>query len=663
MIKDIAHTASLHTYLEPDNKKFYIKLSPSVLNNAVPERSGFPFLIINESDPIASLIEAQVVSDAGSEVKRVFLLIQRDKYLIKEDELRPLNNRDVNESWQKAFSFYAKQSHDGSFILLSDQINKEGGLSALSSLFYCKTRKIFFIPPCPECGLPLKQCEDDTLLKSSGLQPFSGSLNRYLYCPVCSLSDSLNFYVKESEQSDPLIIKDQWALIKEFGLLREVNKEITAFPCNDCQLHQECYGPDNSVITRIVPFSFYPFYMFIFEAMSLNALDFISLLSGAAFEEVEALLEDKREFGRISCLKAIKQDCMAGTPFLFNHDERYFLEVLYLKLSFLGEVFQKLQSGNSMFVHPDLRLSADQIWIRLPGQGGLLPFYWNFSVGFMDINSYQAVPLLFQKPAAGSLFFSGLFWSYTLLVNSKQKMQDISSALGKLIFSESSVSSEQLVNESIFLPANIFWEPDGKNINNEWRPVWEKSVSLGWSLLKAGYQNDAAWNEKEFQQDLEDLRIEVREKLFQKEIAYSIPVLPVVDKTANSAEDEGIHKILMGIMNRMQPPDQVKPVQVKPVTEEYKDEEFRETVIISPQRQEKVVIKEPQEETETITPMGAGGAAGGAEKEEDMEKTVILSSKDLEQKPPPPPLQSTVKPDEDFLAETVILKPGEKGKK
>lgn len=651
MIKDIAHTASLHTYLEPDNNNFYIKLSPSVRNNAVSEQSVFPFLIINESDPIACLIEAQVVSDAGSEVKRVFLLVQRDKYLVKEDELRPLNNRDVNDSWQKAFSFYAKQRQDGSFILLSDQIDKKGGLSALASLFYCKTKKVFFLPPCPKCGIPLQQCEDDTLLKSSGLQPFSSSLNRYLYCPACSSPDSLNFYVNESEQSDPPAIKDRWTLIKEFGLLREVNKDTTAFPCNDCQLHQECYGPDNSVITRIVPFSFYPFYMFIFEAMSLNALDFISLLSGATFEEVEALLENKREFGRINCLKAVKQNCMAGTPFLFNHDERYFPEVLYLKLSFLGEVFQNLQSGNSLFMHRDLRLSADQIWIKLMGQGGLLPFYWNFNVGFMDINRHHAVPLLFQKPAADSLFFLGLFWSYTLLVNRQQKMPDISSALGKMISSEGSGSFEKLGNESVFLPANIFWEPAGKNINNEWRPVWEKSVSMGWSLLKAGYQNDAVWNEKEFQQELENLRREVREKLFQKEISYSIPVMPVEDKIATRAEDEGIHETLMGILNRWQP-----PVQVKQVVEEDKEEEFRETVIISPQRLDKGVIKEAPVETETITLMGAGGAG----KEEELQETVILSSKDLEQKPPPPQLK--VKPDEDFLAETVILKPGEKGK-
>ena len=65
-MSDITHTASLLTYLESNNNRFYIKLSQSVQNSTVTEKPAFPFLIINESDPIARLIEAQVVSDAGS---------------------------------------------------------------------------------------------------------------------------------------------------------------------------------------------------------------------------------------------------------------------------------------------------------------------------------------------------------------------------------------------------------------------------------------------------------------------------------------------------------------------------------------------------------------------------------------------------------------------
>ncbi|HZX48957.1 MAG TPA: hypothetical protein VFF47_07060 [Nitrospirota bacterium] len=658
-MKDITQTASLLTYLESNDKRFYIKLSPSVQNSTNPEKTVFPFLIINESDPLARLIEAQVVSDAGSEVKKMTLLVQREESRLREDELWPVNNRDVNDSWQKAFSFYVKQGQDSSFILLSEQIGNDGGLLPLSSLFYCKTKKVFFHPPCPKCGGLLQQCEDDALLKGFGLHPFSGSLKRYLFCPACSSPDLMDFYVHKSGQSDPQFVKDRWTLVSEFGLLRTVKNDVADFPCIDCQFHKECYESGDKAVTRIIPFSFYPFYMFVFEAMSLNGLDFISLLSGATYEELETLLENKREFGRINSLKAIKQNCLAVTPFLFNHDERYFLEVLYLKLSFLGEVIQKFHPGNSILRHPDLRLSTEQIWVKLPEQGGLLPFFWNFRVGFMDISGHHGVPGSSQKPAANSLFFPGLFWFYTLLVNSQQNMQDISGALDKMVFSENNFSYEQLVNETTFLPANIFWQPAGKKVNAGWGPVWEKSVNMGLSLLKGGFQNDDLWNEKEFQQELENLRGEVREKLFLKEISYSHPELPAEDQSADRTGDEAIHGLLMGILARGYPPpnqeDQVE--QVKQVKKEDTEDEFRETIILSPQKPGKgdtiPEIKAPPFETETITAMGAN-------KEEDLEKTVILSLKDLEQKPPPPQLKD--EPEEDFMDKTVILKPGEKSK-
>lgn len=651
-MSDITQTASLLTYLESNDKRFFIKLSPSSRNGEVPENPVFPFLIINESDPIARLIEAQVVSDAGSEVKRIVLLVQREKYLIREDELWPMNNRDVNDSWQKAFTFYVEQMQDSSFILLSEQIAKNGGLLPLSSMFYCKTKKVYFHPPCPKCGAFLQQCEDDVLLKSYGLDTFSGSLNRYMFCPACISSDSMNFYVYEAGQSDPPVVKDRWTLIREFGLLSAVNKDTEDFPCIDCQFHKECYGSDNKVITRITPFSFYPFYMFVFEAMSLNGLDFISLLSGATFEEVETLLENKREFGRINSLKAIKQNCLAVTPFLFNHDERYFLEVLYLKLSFLGELFPNLHPGNRILSHPDLRLSSEQIWVKLPEPGGLLPFFWNFRVGFMDISGHHAAPGSLKKPSTGSLYFPGLFWFYTLLNNSQQGMQDISAALDKMVFSENNVSCERLVKETTFLPSNIFWQPDGKNVNPEWGPLWEMTVNMGLSLLKGSVQNDAVWNEKEFQQELEKLRIDIREKLFRKGgISYSIPEQPVENITEDRTGEEAIHGLLMGILAKGQPPAKVKEADA--------EEEFRETIILTPQKPDRgaaaiPVIKEPPAEAETIPPAGAGI-------EDELEKTVILSLKDQEQKQPPP--QSKEKPEEeDFMDKTVILKPGEKSK-
>lgn len=307
-MRDRANTASLLTYLQPHQNNFHIKLSMISQDPPVLEKSAFPFKIVNDLNPAARLIEAQVASDAGSKVRSLFLLVQRDHYRIKTDALSPLGNADINASWQKAFSFYAKEIPEGSFILLSGQINKKGGLSPLSSLFYCKTQRVFFHPPCPKCGLLLQQCEEDALLEKSGLRPFAGSLKRYLFCPSCASSEVPDFYAYELEQSDPPTVKDRWSLIREFSLIPETKNNNAAVPCIDCPDRRKCYGADNSAVSRIVPFSFYPFYMLVFEAVPLSAVDFIlgwSLLNNsfknAAWDEesfyqgLESLREEVRD--------------------------------------------------------------------------------------------------------------------------------------------------------------------------------------------------------------------------------------------------------------------------------------------------------------------------------------------------------------------------------
>ena len=72
-------------------------------------------------------------------------------------------------------------------------------------------------------------------------------------------------------------------------------------------------------------------------------------------------------------------------------------------------------------------------------------------------------------------------------------------------------------SSSAFFPENIFWDPQGKSIEKNWLPFWRKSLSLGWRLLKAGYQQDLKWFEGAFLQQLDDLREEVKGALFRKE--------------------------------------------------------------------------------------------------------------------------------------------------
>lgn len=538
---------SLLPYLELANTKLRLSFSLISQDDSILEKSSFPFPVICESDPFARLIEARFETDAGSEIKRVFLLFQKDEYHLTRDELRPLTNQDVEEYWQKAFLLYSRKNQDSSVLILADQIGEGGGLISLQSLFFCKSKRIFFHPPCPVCGLPLQQCYDDDMLAGLGFQRYSDSLKRYLFCSSCfdSTGES-NFYVFSLESSDHPALKDRWDLIKDFGRLTKVRNNLNRFPCTNCSSHQECYGSGGLVATRIVPFAFYPFYMLIFEAGSVNALDFLSLISGASFDDLESRLRERQQLGRINCLKALKQNTLVTTPFFFDKDERYFLEVLYLKLSFLGEL---VQAVFPRIDDPGFGLSIDGIWINLTDQSGLLPFFWNFKPRFINIGGNAVKPPFLSKlfPYSNPHFL-GIIWFYTLLINKKQGVSEIYVTLGEKIEQIVSNNDDSLESflkngaDGVFSPENIFWVSDGKSVSQDWVRLWEKSIGLGWSLLKTGLMENSKWSKDKFQQELKNLRKEVKDKLFSQELNFV--------QAAPAPNNKAISDILANIMEK-----------------------------------------------------------------------------------------------------------------
>lgn len=637
---------SLRPYLEPDGAKFYLKFSWCYENATAQGKSRFPFLVINESDPLARLIEAQFVSDAGSEIRRVFILLQNDEYLLPRDELWPVNNKDIDQWWQRAFSSYSRKNQNSSVVVLADQISKDGGLSPLQPLFFCKPKQIFFHPPCPKCGFSLQQCYDDDILISLGLQPYSTSLKRYLFCPSCfGSAGKSDFYVFALESSDPPILKDRWDLIRECGLLAEGKNHLGQFPCPECANRHECYGSDGLAVTTIAPFSFYPFFMLIFEAMSVNAVDFLSLVSGASLEDLESHLGEKQQLGRISCLKALRRNGLVKAPFLFDSDERCFLEVLYLKLSFLGELMRTILHRLDVHKYPDMGLSIDRVWVKLPDQGGLLPLFWNFKVDLIDIGGNAVKTPFFPKlPPSHSLHFLGLVWFYTLLVNKKQGVSEVYVALGEAIeevASNNDSTFENLINNGFnraFFPENIFWNPEGqkeKSVGKNWGHLWEESMGLGWSLLRGSLSQDFQWSKDEFWQKLESLREEIKDNLFQQS--------PTVGQAEPAPENKAIHEVLVRIMNKWRTDFEAEKDELGKtvVLSKEASEDLEKTVVLSKEAAEeldKTVVLSPQEA-----------------EEQEIQETVILSPEDFRKDASHP-----ARVEEDDIPETVVIAPSDK---
>jgi hypothetical protein len=685
-VNDIIETPSLLPYLKTNGTKFHIKVSVVDQDDSIHQKSLFPFLVVSESGQFARIIEARIKTDAGTNIEPVFLLIQKDEHPLSRDALWPLDNRTIDRYWQNTFTFHSHKKSGFSPLILKDQIDKNGALLPFQAVLYCKFKQTYFSPLCPDCGTVLQQCYNDSMLQECGLRPYSTSLKRYLFCPSCTgLKEKPDFYVSSLADDDPAFLKDRFELIKEFGQLYGNKNFVGRLPCVNCIRHQECYGPDGLAVSRIVSLSFYPFYMLMVKGDSVNGLDFLSLMSGASFKELEDRLKEKQQPGRLNCLKVLKQKPSIHTPFFFQNEDRYFLEVLYLKLSFLGELAEAIFSGLDTLQYPEFGLSMDRIWVKLSDQNRLLPCFWNFKLELLDvIGSDLPSTSIPQLPRAYGLHLLGLVWFYTLLVNRKQDVSQVYPVLGDImekIGTRDDADFENYLESGFFQvlsPENIFFNPDIISVKQDWLKFWKSSLGLGFRFFEVGLFGLKDWSKEEFGHKLEHLRQEIKDNLFSTE-----PSVPAEESETN---DKIIYNILKKIINARQeggepPSDELETSHVLPQRDDTADDktapDFQEdidvikTVILSSDDEltEKLTGIEQKEEpgeavpvpesdldeTIILTPerLEPPGTADNLDHyDEDMEETVILSPDDIRQN-----LKPSSQSEEDDLPETVIISP------
>ncbi len=291
MTKDV-QTMSLLPFLSPTDSKIYLRI-PQKYSAGAPANS-FPFFVLNEPDKFSRLIPASFVSQSGETIKNIFLLIQRDENFPAQAVL-PLDNHKIEELWQTVGTACGR---DGHLINLSEDNQANNKQPPLySPLFFCRRENIYFHPPCPDCGSPLSRCRDDNLLLKLGLSPFSTTLKKYLYCPSCASSvENKKFYIRDHDGTDPDFVLACPSLLKQYARLTAGNKETNSLPCITCQAQQECFGPDYLVQERIVPLSFYDFYLLVTAAIPLKALDFLAMTTDELLSaDIEMSASSERE--------------------------------------------------------------------------------------------------------------------------------------------------------------------------------------------------------------------------------------------------------------------------------------------------------------------------------------------------------------------------------
>lgn len=286
---------SLIPYLDSTQHPFALRIAFPARTRDSRDNSSDSFVILNDTDPLARLFMGKLVTSTGSTLKDLYLLVQRDEYCLYPPLPHLHNNTDIEHAWQEAARLSAATRRGA----LSFAPGPAGVKHILPfrSLFYCALRDLFFHPPCPSCGGLLELCTDDQMLKPAGLAPYATSIQRYLYCPSCiGAGNTPLFFVPRKEQTDPSTLADLIGLIRGFRPILANAKE--SFPCSRCPEKDACYTSEGKAERRIVPFSFFPFYLMAFDSYPVDAMDCLNAPSlKAASSAVEFIEEPPKDAG------------------------------------------------------------------------------------------------------------------------------------------------------------------------------------------------------------------------------------------------------------------------------------------------------------------------------------------------------------------------------
>jgi hypothetical protein len=281
-VTDTIKRPSLIPYLQSGPGRFHLLISLEPASELSPfEPCQDPFQFRDVSDPFTLLGNARIVGDLGEQLLPLHMLIQRSDYLSSPEESDLNTNLSIDQRWQQIKSTLATSPLNNLHVLLAEQIGKQGQLLQFRSLFYCRAKQSFFHPACPGCGKELELCIDDVLLSLHGLEGYSTSLRRFLYCPQCCSDIATgDYYVFKRTEKDPDCVRDIQQLIRNWASLDPAVAPDTPLPCPSCPGYKACYGSNTLAANTLCSFSFYPFYMLLLKAESEMSLDFQALLSG-----------------------------------------------------------------------------------------------------------------------------------------------------------------------------------------------------------------------------------------------------------------------------------------------------------------------------------------------------------------------------------------------
>ncbi len=624
------NSGSLLPYLNGKNSGIRLVIDQEEIISQYSGERSFVFKPILENH-LFQIHSASISTDLNVPLEKVFLLVSKDNYSHKEPFL---TNKKIDEIWGKTFSFYKSSSFDY-LIFFGEQFSFNGKLKKFSPLFYCKKTHRYFIPPCPNCGTILDIAEDDLILEQNGLEPYTSTLERYLICPNCLGKGQFLFFKNKKDINNRGKVLGFPDLLLSWKRLLEERIVSGGLPCFECNEKTFCFGGDRAILGRIIPFSFYPFYLLAFKSPTYHVKDFLSLVSGFNREK-----NNKLEF--------------------FYHEDspQRFLEVLFLKLVLLKAVFNEL----FLKAQPITRSIFDlfeKIWIKVPEASEFLPKIWGFYPIIIGLSGDGiSSHLLFQQPVNHLLYQFGIFWFTVLGANCEKNLKKTEEMLNKLrgFIDEGIDTFFDQANQltSTYFPYSVIWSQEKlPEIPKTYIEIWDKTIMIGLKCMEKSLKSEVEIDL--IKDEIDSLLLDLKCKMINKEIVKTQPTTEESKKGIDLRIAEILSTISKKWENNIKLTEKSKGVHKAPSIKDVKkekeisdisleetlpldfertheEEELPETVIISsrtmvPGDKSIFIQKEQIPEEEVFNEhdkLDQGQGKKGMDEDDVLEETVIL---------------------------------------
>jgi hypothetical protein len=288
----------------------------------------------------------------------------------------------------------------------------------LPPLFFCRSGRRLFTPPCPRCGGPLAACRDDAVLVRAKLPLWSSSLERFLFCARCVEEDAESpFYSFEAgEAGGKANVLSAEDLAQQLGEAlaggAEGEQVLAAFPCADCVEEGTRFAHAIGSGARPAPFwegrwwplAFYGSPCVITGFGDVGLDEFADLLGGRPLAPVAG--EKPLPFGFALLARARYPLAFQEAPpmqrlfFAGSSAGLDAVEIFLLKLAAFRQVVEAVLSYYRVLRRPHLDLHPRHLLFDLARPGDGLPLFWSFQARLHGLSSAARVEAL---PGAGDV--------------------------------------------------------------------------------------------------------------------------------------------------------------------------------------------------------------------------------------------------------------------